>query len=143
MQDGAVAFVHFDAKYRITDLTGLVGKDVGTEEAEREELNEEKAASTTNTYKRGDLLKMHTYNDAIRRTVGSYVLYPGSGERARRANSGSSRRFAGCRRFRHEAEHQQDGRECVARFHREGHRREHGKQYAAEPAELLHRNGCG
>ena len=80
VQDGAVAFVHFDAKYRITDLTGLVGKDVGTEEAEREELNEEKAASTTNTYKRGDLLKMHTYNDAIRRTVGSYVLYPGSGE---------------------------------------------------------------
>lgn len=53
---------------------------MGTEEAEREELNEEKAASTTNTYKRGDLLKMHTYNDAIRRTVGSYVLYPGSGE---------------------------------------------------------------
>ena len=31
-----------------------------------------------NTYKRGDLLKMHTYNDAIRRTIGSYVLYPGS-----------------------------------------------------------------
>ena len=38
---------------------------------------EDKADSITNTYKRGDLLKMHTYNDAIRRTAGSYVLYPG------------------------------------------------------------------
>ena len=33
-----------------------------------------------NTYKRGDLLKMHTYNDAIRRTIGSYILYPGKGD---------------------------------------------------------------
>lgn len=79
--DGAVVFVHFDAKYRITDLTGLVGKDPSSDEAEQEELDEEKAGSTTNTYKRGDLLKMHTYNDAIRRTIGSYVLYPGSDEK--------------------------------------------------------------
>lgn len=80
IRDGAVVFVHFDAKYRITDLTGLVGKDVISDEDERAELDEEKAGATTNTYKRGDLLKMHTYNDAIRRTIGSYVLYPGSGE---------------------------------------------------------------
>lgn len=25
-------------------------------------------------------LKMHTYNDAIRRTIGSYILYPGKGD---------------------------------------------------------------
>ena len=37
----------------------------------------EKAEEVTNTYKNADLLKMHTYNDAIRRTIGSYVLYPG------------------------------------------------------------------
>lgn len=80
VRDGAVVFVHFDAKYRITDLTGLVGKDFVSDEDEREELDEEKAGSTTNTYKRGDLLKMHTYNDAIRRTIGSYVLYPGASE---------------------------------------------------------------
>lgn len=80
IRDGAVVFVHFDAKYRITDLTGLVGKDVISDEDERAEVDEEKAGATTNTYKRGDLLKMHTYNDAIRRTIGSYVLYPGSGE---------------------------------------------------------------
>ena len=43
----------------------------------QEEVEDDKQDSLTNTYKRGDLLKMHTYNDAIRRTVGSYVLYPG------------------------------------------------------------------
>lgn len=48
-----------------------------TEEQIKEEVENDKHDSVTNTYKRGDLLKMHTYNDAIRRTVGSYVLYPG------------------------------------------------------------------
>ena len=46
-------------------------------EKESEELAQEKTDAVANTYKRGDLLKMHTYNDAIRRTVGSYILYPG------------------------------------------------------------------
>lgn len=73
IKDGAVSFVHFDAKYRITDLTALIGNKRSSEQ----DFNEEKADATTNTYKRGDLLKMHTYNDAIRRTIGSYVLYPG------------------------------------------------------------------
>ena len=73
--DGAVSYIHFDAKYRITDLTALIGnKDVNQDE---EEITEDKIGSVVNTYKRGDLLKMHTYNDAIRRTLGSYVLYPG------------------------------------------------------------------
>lgn len=78
VRDGSVVFVHFDAKYRITDLTGLIGKNVSTAETQREELDKEKTGSVTNTYTRGDLLKMHTYNDAIRRTIGSYVLYPGA-----------------------------------------------------------------
>ena len=30
------------------------------------------------TYKKADLLKMHTYKDAIRRTAGAYILYPGT-----------------------------------------------------------------
>lgn len=77
IEDGSVSYIHFDAKYRITDLTAFIGK---TDEAsQEEELREDKADSVLNTYKRGDLLKMHTYNDAIRRTVGSFVLYPGSG----------------------------------------------------------------
>ena len=76
VMDGAVSYIHFDAKYRITDLTDVIGK---TEIINSDkEFSEDKMESVVNTYKRGDLLKMHTYNDAIRRTVGSYVLYPGT-----------------------------------------------------------------
>lgn len=77
VKDGEVCYIHFDAKYRITDLTSFVGKGNEANEFEESEFIDEKAAEVTNTYKRGDLLKMHTYNDAIRRTVGSYILYPG------------------------------------------------------------------
>lgn len=77
VKEGLVSYIHFDAKYRITDLTSFVGKGNDTTELEENEFIEEKAAEVTNTYKRGDLLKMHTYNDAIRRTIGSYILYPG------------------------------------------------------------------
>lgn len=73
--EGAVSYIHFDAKYRITDLTSLIGsKELDQDD---EEITEDKIGSVINTYKCGDLLKMHTYNDAIRRTLGSYVLYPG------------------------------------------------------------------
>ena len=76
MENSSVRLIHFDAKYRITDLTSLIGdKSFVSYDAE---LSEEKIDSVMNTYKRGDLLKMHTYNDAIRRTIGSFVLYPGS-----------------------------------------------------------------
>ena len=75
---GLVSYIHFDAKYRITDLTAFMKQD---ERTEAQELAEDKADEVVNTYKRGDLLKMHTYNDAIRRTIGSYVLYPGEGHR--------------------------------------------------------------
>ncbi len=76
VKEGAVSYVHFDAKYRVTDLTSLIGKN--TETVENEEIIEDKTNAVINTYKRGDLLKMHTYNDAIRRTIGSYILYPGT-----------------------------------------------------------------
>lgn len=75
--NGAVSYVHFDAKYRISDLTSLIG-DNKQSELDEAEFVDDKTGSVVNTYKRGDLLKMHTYNDAIRRTIGSYVLYPGS-----------------------------------------------------------------
>lgn len=77
IKSGAVSYIHFDAKYRISDLAALIGKSGNLLEDE-EEIAEDKIGSVVNTYKRGDLLKMHTYNDAIRRTIGSYVLYPGS-----------------------------------------------------------------
>lgn len=79
VREGNVSYIHFDAKYRINDLKSFVGSDESemTDDQIERELEEEKKESITNTYKRGDLLKMHTYNDAIRRSVGSYVLYPG------------------------------------------------------------------
>lgn len=95
---GEVSYVHFDAKYRIQDLTQFIktNRKVNSEnfeeineekvtDKEQEEIIQEKNDEIINTYKRGDLLKMHTYNDAIRRTVGSYVLYPGCD-----TNSGST-----------------------------------------------------
>lgn len=71
--DGKVAYVHFDAKYRAENLKMIFG------ELADEDLDDEKQqGKAASTYQRGDLLKMHTYNDAVRQTAGSYVLYPGS-----------------------------------------------------------------
>lgn len=83
--EGHIAYLHFDAKFRVEQLEQIFGKEYCTTDESGElphevadELEEEhREAATQNTYKRGDLYKMHTYNDAIRRTVGSYILYPG------------------------------------------------------------------
>jgi len=70
---GRIAYLHFDAKYRGENLPGLFG------EAEKEEEEpEDRQSRASGTVKNPDLYKMHTYNEAIRRTVGSYVLYPGA-----------------------------------------------------------------
>jgi hypothetical protein len=60
-------WLHFDSKYRVEHLADLM---VGNVE-ELETANPSLAA------KRTDLLKMHAYRDAIRRSAGAYVLYPG------------------------------------------------------------------
>ncbi len=65
-----IVHIHFDAKYKIENLQTIFGKD--------ENLDEEKEEQKKGTYKRADILKMHTYRDAIRRTGGAYVLYPGN-----------------------------------------------------------------
>lgn len=65
-----IVHIHFDAKYKIENLQNIFGKD--------DDLEEEKEEQKRGTYKRADLLKMHTYKDAIRRTAGAYVLYPGT-----------------------------------------------------------------
>jgi hypothetical protein len=67
-----IVHVHFDAKYRVENLNNFLD---ATEEID---LTEEKEEQTKGNYKRADLLKMHAYRDAIRRTAGAYVLYPGS-----------------------------------------------------------------
>lgn len=65
-----IVHIHFDAKYKVENLQNIFGKE--------DNLEKEKEEQTKGTYKRADLLKMHTYKDAIRRTAGAYVLYPGS-----------------------------------------------------------------
>ena len=81
-EQNAIGLLHFDAKYRIEDLTEVLGMDEekNSENEKRRFLdNERDETKAGNTYRRGDLYKMHTYNDAIRRTAGSYVFYPGKG----------------------------------------------------------------
>jgi len=66
-----ITHVHFDAKYKVDSLAKLFG---GSDE----DLDAEKAEQRAENYTRADLLKMHAYRDAIRRSAGAYVLYPGN-----------------------------------------------------------------
>ncbi len=67
-----ITHVHFDAKYRVEQLGDLFGK------ADESDLDEESKEERRGNYKRADLLKMHAYRDAIRRSAGAYVIYPGT-----------------------------------------------------------------
>ncbi len=62
----APVWLHFDAKYKLSDF-GLLKDVAGGDEDLTQPV-------------RDDLLKMHVYLGAIRRTVGSYVLFPGVGQ---------------------------------------------------------------
>lgn len=67
--------IHFDAKYRVDFAKDVFGEDASDEVIQdRAESSREKPTSA----KYADLLKMHAYRDAIRRTGGAYVLYPGN-----------------------------------------------------------------
>jgi predicted component of viral defense system (DUF524 family) len=89
-----IVHVHFDAKYKLKWLD-ILKKDTGekeTSDSSEEEYGEGELGDKTDSlecekrderkgiYKNADLLKMHAYKDAIRRTGGSYVLYPGNTE---------------------------------------------------------------
>ncbi len=85
-------WLHFDAKYRVDRLEEALGREVEDprveeqvveEEERRAKLDEEsfapgEAAEGEARAKRADLLRMHAYRDAIRRSSGAYVVYPGS-----------------------------------------------------------------
>ena len=64
-----ITHIHFDAKYKIDNLRKSFSEDV--------DLDVERKEQAEGKYKNADLLKMHAYKDAIRRTGGAYVLYPG------------------------------------------------------------------
>jgi len=66
-----IVHIHFDAKYKVTQFQ--IQTSIDNELIEQEENNERKGI-----YKNVDLLKMHAYKDAIRRSGGAYVLYPGT-----------------------------------------------------------------
>lgn len=82
-----IVHIHFDAKYklnkillddRITNESHTIYED-GEDLTEDEILmNQERQEEEKGIYKRVDLLKMHAYKDAIRRTSGAYVIYPGT-----------------------------------------------------------------
>ena len=78
-----ITHIHFDAKYKVKNFYDLISKskdDELTEEENIELINEEAEEVQKGTFKNQDLLKMHAYKDAIRRTGGAYVLYPGEGK---------------------------------------------------------------
>lgn len=56
-------WLHFDAKYRIESL--------------KEVMDQVSLDGPSYGVKRDDILKMHAYRDAIRRSAGAYVLFPG------------------------------------------------------------------
>jgi len=66
-----IVHIHFDAKYKVANLYNLIDQN------SEKELDDEKLDNRKGIYKNADLLKMHAYKDAIRRTGGAYVLYPG------------------------------------------------------------------
>lgn len=80
-------FIHFDAKYRsegeVIEFYDKIGstkltEDEGIIEKEEEEaVKRDREEEIKKTYKNADIYKMHTYKDAILRTQGAYILYPG------------------------------------------------------------------
>lgn len=69
-----IVILHFDAKYRVQFIQELLAEGSALpEEGEVDEGELKLRGQATPS----DLMKMHAYRDAIRRTSGAYVLYPG------------------------------------------------------------------
>lgn len=77
-----ITHIHFDAKYKVNNFYELISTskcDELNENENNELIKEEEEETRKGSFKNQDLLKMHAYKDAIRRTGGAYVLYPGKG----------------------------------------------------------------
>jgi predicted component of viral defense system (DUF524 family) len=66
-----IVHIHFDAKYKVANLWDSNNTELTSD------LDNQKTENRKGIFKNADLLKMHAYKDAIRRTGGAYVLYPG------------------------------------------------------------------
>ena len=64
---GEITFIHFDAKFRIANLDLNRAGDSDVQDSDR----------IADDAKPEDVYKMHTYNEAIRGTAASVILYPG------------------------------------------------------------------
>jgi hypothetical protein len=82
-----IVHIHFDSKYKVQQFSiqteveqSMIDKDNDTSNTADtlDSLEKEKIDERKGIYKNADLLKMHAYKDAIRRTGGAYVLYPGT-----------------------------------------------------------------
>ena len=76
-----IVHIHFDSKYKVDQFiintkVEAVKDDETGETVDSLEI--EKREQRKGDYKNADLLKMHAYKDAIRRTMGAYILYPGT-----------------------------------------------------------------
>jgi predicted component of viral defense system (DUF524 family) len=72
--------IHFDAKYKIDQKHGDVPNinDMLGIDSDAEILNKIQSQHQNGSAKRTDLMTMHAYRDAIRRTEGAYIIYPGN-----------------------------------------------------------------
>ena len=68
-EEEIIVHIHFDAKYKIDKAHDIF--------CSNDSFEEEKDHQASKNYKRDDVLKMHAYKDAIRRTAGAYIIYPG------------------------------------------------------------------
>jgi len=64
---GEITYIHFDAKFRIANLDLNLAGD----------FDRQDAVSADDDAKPEDVYKMHTYNEAIRGTAASVILFPG------------------------------------------------------------------
>lgn len=82
----SIVHIHFDAKYKVeyfyTNNSSNTQSELSDGEEfsgdEMDEISKQEAEEESGTFKDIDLYKMHAYKDAIRRSGGAYILYPGS-----------------------------------------------------------------
>lgn len=82
----SIVHIHFDAKYKVEYFYTNNSSNTQNEPSEGEEfsgvemdeISKQEAEEESGTFKDIDLYKMHAYKDAIRRSGGAYILYPGS-----------------------------------------------------------------
>ena len=85
IRNDLVTYVHFDAKYKAKDIEGAFNQ-IGAEAEAADGGENGEDVKAQKDVKRVDILKMHAYRDAIRKTGGAYVLYPGTKQRIDREN---------------------------------------------------------